>query len=742
MSSGWAILVVFACILALIVGFLFRMGYEFKLIRSVLTRARYISVYNVEISLEAGFWKLTRKNGAVSMSLSSSYPKLRSIFPLELTIDAVSIVYRDVSPGRFVSDYSSFGIKLPTVNSRLKLILKRIIASLRPCVSVRELRGEYGYHSSRLDAMQHYEAEMSDVRLDSSKWIATSSSGKICILEGDDKTEDRVRVTLDGPCECRLRSTEELDFSADSIDVKYLAGDSLRSLLEASETSSTPILIPSHHRIKTTLSIRSRFSSSVTFRDKMVIHSSLITSNRSGTSRRYSGVVSGLFTSLVLDPFSGKLFKGSVHNFSEAGSGGGIRSFTVQVLIRGVTLGSLVCTGVDVVASGSADGDWSLSARSQKVGLILLDKSNSSTSSLMILKSASVSGTPSKGLTVSIMHADFDLSSRSLGKAVRVYSRLMSLLEKREEQVTPIPTGAKNLLQPSDPSFLFLQRKYLSLGSQTPPLVNDSSVSTIPTPALSESMSRSTSAMSVATEGHERRSRVKNWKAMERILFDRGNVLLNWSIDELSVRNKELIQVKVPKLRLTSKISSTGSPFMTVCCDGFSVNDNIVMNGGMRIWVDGQLSSEMSRVFCLIPPVSIRFETKFAEIVETYCLELVEVLKLLNTRNPSTQTGTTTTKQFIEFLQISSLQLELHAKEMLGVLALDKATINLSRSSVYKSNGVVDAMNSLVTQYREEVIGQWFSLLTRLDVSIGRPVSTARRILSDLFTRSETPSQS
>ena len=739
MSSGWVILIGFSCILALLVGFFFRMGYEFKLIRSVLTRARYISVYNVEISLEAGFWKLTRKNGTVSMSLSSSYPKLQSVIPLELSIDAVSIVYSDVSPGRFVSDYSSFGFKLPSVNTRVSLILRRIFTFLRPRVSVRQLRGEYGYHSSRLDAMQHYEAEMSDVKLDSSKCIATSSSGRMRILEGDDKTDERVHVTLDGPCECRLRAMEELDFSADSIDVKYLAGDSLRSVLEASETTSTPSIIPSNHRIKTTLSIRSRFSSSITFRDKMVIHSSLITSNRSGTSRRYSGVVSGLFTSLVLDPFSGSVFKGSVHNFSEAGSGGGIRSFTVQVLIRGVTLGSLVCTGVDIVASGSADGDWSLSARSQKVGLILLDKSNSSTSNLMILKSASVSGTPSKGLTVSIMHADFDLSSRSLGKAVRVYSRLMSLVEKREEQISLIPTGAKNLLQPSDPSFLFLQRKYLSLGSQTPPLVNDSSVSTVPTPALSEAMSRSTSAMS---EGHEKRSRVKNWKAMERILFDRGNVLVNWSVDELSIRNKELIRVKVPKLRLTSKISSTGSPFMTVCCDGFSVNDNIVMNGGMRIWVDGQLSSEMSRVFCLIPPVSIRFETKFAEVVETYCLELVEVLKLLNTRNPLSQTGATTTKQFIEFLQISSLQLELHAKEMLGVLALDKATINLSRSSVYKSNGVVDAINSLVTQYREEVIGQWFSLLTRLDVSIGRPVSTARRILADLFTRSETPSQS
>jgi hypothetical protein len=86
------------------------------------------------------------------------------------------------------------------------------------------------------------------------------------------------------------------------------------------------------------------------------------------------------------------------------------------------------------------------------------------------------------------------------------------------------------------------------------------------------------------------------------------------------------------------------------------------------------------------------------------------------------------------------LKLELHAKEMLGVLALDKAVINLTRSSVYKSNGVVDAFNSLANQYREEVVGQWFSLLTRLDVSIGRPVSTARKIIRNLFGRPESPS--
>jgi hypothetical protein len=97
-------------------------------------------------------------------------------------------------------------------------------------------------------------------------------------------------------------------------------------------------------------------------------------------------------------------------------------------------------------------------------------------------------------------------------------------------------------------------------------------------------------------------------------------------------------------------------------------------------------------------------------------------------------------KKFLDFLQISSLQLELHAKEMLGVLALDKAVIHLTRSSVYRSSGLVDAIDTLVQQYREEVVGQWLSLLMRLDVSIGRPVSTARRLmsgLSDLFTPSQ-----
>ena len=206
------------------------------------------------------------------------------------------------------------------------------------------------------------------------------------------------------------------------------------------------------------------------------------------------------------------------------------------------------------------------------------------------------------------------------------------------------------------------------------------------------------------------------------------------------MRNKGLIEASLNKLKVTSKVSSIGSPFTNVCIDGFAVNDNVVASGGLRIWVDGNVASETSRVFCLIPPISIRFDSKFAAIVETYLLEVAEVLKLMNGR-----TSQESASKFIEFLQVSSLQLELHAKEMLGVLSLDKAMINLTRSSVYKSTGLVEAVDTLMAQYREEVVGQWLSLLMRLDVSIGRPVSTARKIIggiTDLFTRADSRSGS
>jgi hypothetical protein len=237
----------------------------------------------------------------------------------------------------------------------------------------------------------------------------------------------------------------------------------------------------------------------------------------------------------------------------------------------------------------------------------------------------------------------------------------------------------------------------------------------------------------------------KNWRCMERIVSETGSSVISCLIERLVVTtvngpsqsSEDQITLAVNKLKVTAKDSSIGSRFTSFNCESITINDNISTGSpgsGLRIWIDGDLSSDQSRVFCLIPPVSIRFDPKFAGTVEKYFLQVAEALKGL----PNRSYGSSSARKFVEILQVSSLQLELHAKEMLGVLALDKAMINLNRSSVYKSNGLVDAMNSLVSQYKVDVASQWLSLLMRLDVSIGRPVTTARKFIggiSEYFTK-------
>jgi hypothetical protein len=307
--------------------------------------------------------------------------------------------------------------------------------------------------------------------------------------------------------------------------------------------------------------------------------------------------------------------------------------------------------------------------------------------------------------------------------------RTLSLLDYSSSQLSPTPPQNYNSNPPTplpsplliaDPNYRLIQQKYLTAPA---------------TPAQTASpkpMSRSSSTQSSLSDvSVPSGAMLKNWRSMERAMTDNGRVLISLSIEKLEIRDKSVLRIILNKLKISSRISSIGSPFTNISFDGFSVNDNLMASGGLRIWIDGNISSDKSRVFCLMPPISIRFDPKFAAIVEKYLLEIIEVLKPLN-RSPST-----TTNQVIEFLQVSSMQLELHAKEMLGVLALDKAMINLTRSSVYKSDGVVDAISSLMSQYREEVVGQWLSLLMRLDVSIGRPVSAARKIIggiTDLFS--------
>ena len=725
------------------------MGYEFRSLRAVLARARYLSIYSYQISLESEFWSLSQIKNDTSLTLKGSYPTFRVSIPLQISIDWLNLVYRDESESVELNDYSSCTIYTPSFDSRASRIILWVIEWLEPVIQLKQLNGMYVYKKAGEYRDKCISGSASGMTLEILNKLWSAESVEFSIRESKGPVSDfheSTRVNADGKCECRIKSLNEMELSTDSINVTYIAGDSLRSYLESPSSTSLALSTPSSQKVKASLSVRSRISSALSFRDRTCIQATVNIAPRLSSTRRLSGSICGLYAQIVADPFSGRVFSGSLHNYSDKGTSGGIRSLNAQIMVRGVTLASVMCSGNDLLGCFSESGEWSLAARSQQVAVTLLDKTGSTTSSLVLLKAVSLTGSQTKGLGVNLSNVDVDISARMLNKAVRVYLRVMSLMDapklKDESSDTPMSTPAfplTSLWQPTDPTFLHLQRKLLH-GAQTPPLLIDSSASTAPTPVPSDSMSRSTSALSLSSDSQDRTGHVKNWKAMERIMFDSGNVFVSWSIDQVVIKNKEALAVKISKVKMTSKISPTGQPFMTVCCDGFLVNDNVEMNGGMRIWVDGHLTSEMSRVFCLIPPISIRFESKFAEVVEAYFLELVEVVKILNSRS-TTATSAATTKEFIEFLQISSLQLELHAKEMLGVLALDKAMINLSRSSVYKSNGVVDAFNALATQYREEVVGQWFSLLTRLDVAIGRPVSTARKLITDFFTRPESPNQ-
>lgn len=749
MSFGWQALVLSLCVAGVLLGFALRMGYELRSVRAVLARARYLSIYSYQISLESEFWSLSHTKNSISLMIKGSYPSFRVSLPLIISFDWVSLTYRDESESDEVNDYSKCTLCTPLSDSKSIRIGFWMLELLDPVIKLKQFHGMYAYKKSGEYRDKCLSGSASGMIVEILKKLFSAESVEYSVKDAVGPSfdlEESIRLNAVGRCECQIPNFNEIVLSTESISITYMAGDSLRSYLESLATEFFVPFIPSPQRLKLNLSVRSRIASSLSFRDRTCIQSTVNIASRLSSTRRPSGSLGCLHFQIVADPFSGKLFSGSLHNFAEKGTSGGVRSLNAQIMVRGVTLVSVTCSGNDLLGCFSESGDWSLTARAQQVAVTLLDKTGSTSSSIVLLKAISLTGNPAKGLGVNLSLAEIDISARMLNKAVRVYLRLMSLFELPklkddldDSSVTGQVISLTSVWNPVDPIFHHLQRKLL-YGAQSPSILNESSLSTAPIAAAPDAMSRSTSATSLSVDGQERKSNVKNWKAMERIMFDSGNVFISWSIDQMIIRNKDALELKIPKIKVTSKISPTGQPFMTVCCDGFRVNENVEMNGGMRIWVDGHLTSEMSRVFCLIPPISIRFESKFAEAVEAYFLELVEVVKILNSRS-TTATSAATTKEFIEFLQISSLQLELHAKEMLGVLALDKAMINLSRSSVYKSNGVVDAFNSLASQYREEVVGQWFSLLTRLDVAIGRPVSTARKLITDFFTRPESPNQ-
>ncbi len=742
MISGFQLLVVLVGAFALIIGFLWRIGYEFRAFRAVLSRARYISIYNLEISLEKGFWTVNRKGNDYTVKLRCSYPTLCSVFPLRMTFDTCGMLYRDDSWAPISSDYSTAKFVVPQPTGWVRGLLRECVRVLKPVMIFGLMECVYVYNDSKSCKIRRLVCKVEtanvgieNVRCDSKRCEIVAYE---CPKTGDLERE-KARFLCSGPVCLTARRTNEFDVVLHSVDTTYHSEETLRSFHEAlTGRDKDPGLIPSVFRVKASVLVKNKLSTNLFFEDKSSLQATVHLSQYGATRRpSTTGDVSGFYMSTCFDPFSGKLFQVSAHNYSSKDCLTGIRHIGLQLLVRGVSFVSAVATGSNFLGEYKEDGGWNFSSRSTSITLTLLDKTRSPSESLLNVKGFHLQGSDDRGVALTTSELDIDVSARMLSKGLRVYLRLMSMITGPTEEETPQTCTplVSALLSNTDPNYALLQRKFLtSMSTPSTPPLNESSISTA-TPGPSECMSRSTSLMSVSQSDT---NNVKNWKAMERIMFEGGKVLMSFAVDQVVLRNKNFINLNASKFKTTSKISSTGTPVTTVCCDGFSVNDNVIMNGGLRIWIDGTVTSESSRVFCLVPPVSIRFDSRFAEIVENYFLELVEVLKLVNRRNSNIPTADTT-KQFIEFLQVSSLQLELHAKEMLGVLSLDKAMINLTRSSVYKSNGIWDALETLTTQYREDVVSQWFSLLTRLDVSIGRPVSTARRLITDLFGRSESP---
>jgi len=380
--------------------------------------------------------------------------------------------------------------------------------------------------------------------------------------------------------------------------------------------------------------------------------------------------------------------------------------------------------------------EWNVSTRAQSVRISIL-----SSDRIVVGKVLSVAGSNKKGVSIFFNTIECDVSPRMIGKIVRVYSRLITVLDlggsnsatpprntstSPHEMDGPSPPIFSPAVSATDLNFLILTRKKFNT---TPQLKRSAS-------SASNLNHENSSILSTGSGAAVYRD-VRNWRCVERMMVS-GKVLMSFHVERVHVCTRMDLELVINKVKITSKISSIGSPFTSFNCDSISVNDNITTGSGMRIWIDGDLSSNQSRVFCLIPPIAIRFDPKFAGTVEKYFLDIADALKGLRSY------GSSSARKFVEVLQVSSLQLELHAKEMLGVLALDKAMINLNRSSVYKSNGLVDAMNSLVSQYKVDVAGQWLSLLVRLDVSIGRPVTTARKLIggiSEYFTKGNDDDQ-
>jgi hypothetical protein len=734
--TGWTIFLCLVAVGIVLVGFAWRMGYEFSKLRKIVSKARYLSIYGYQIALEPGMVRIHCTLSSQVVSFAFAYPTILTLVPFAVVLPSLIVDIEDVSEETSIRDFSDYKLEFPTMKPWVRKTLRFVISACEPCVRV--LNFEYSYKSSTFSSSPLI-AKFTNSSLDISNMrFVTEERATISVSTstGFRRPNDSCLISIDR-FQCRLNPHNfEVDVSCETVSVHYSVHDTVQGLIDrmtnlVNDHSLSP-LIPSQSKLRFITRIQSQVQfvmDSVTSNSSMEV----CMSTKNGAKNMSSSSLRGIYANIEMDPFSGFIYNFAIHNFNDSRNNRTVSSLAISSILRVQNIPILHAnfSNVNTIIDSSQSGgnEWNCSTRIGAIQVAVLSV-DPSTHRVCNLKQISVVGNSARGLSVSVTHIEIDASPRMLNRLVRVYSKLTGLVGGESlPNLTCKDEAAISSFTPlviADRNYLLMQKKFFSSPSTT--LQRSESSSTIGGGLNDSTMSSSRD--------------LKNWRYMERIQSSEAE----FSTSSNSVNSRLLCSIvsgtlridmgndlftEMSTIKLTMKTSSIGTNFTSFNCDSVVVNDNIksdATSSGFRIWIDGDLLSDQSRVFCLVPPVAIRFDPKFAGIVERYFLDVAEALKGMSKISSSS----TTARKMIEVLQVSSLQLELHAKEMLGVLSLDKAVINLNKSSVYKSNGFLDAVNSLATQYRADVTSQWLSLLMRLDVSIGRPMSTARKLIGSI----------
>jgi hypothetical protein len=667
------------------------MGIELRRVFTLLYRFRRISLYNFKLQLDSSGWEISRTLSAFMLTARGTYPRVRGMLPLVIEFSELEVCVQD-GRGKIHTKEIIEAVGMDIISgksARWRVWATRgcmwLLEVFRPVLQVNVVSTEYVYEGQSVRTkLVDFSANIMEARV--------VSSG-LSVSLSDDYQSSSFAIS---PVECLIdvpNSTVEITSDHISSEVDFFGV--FEEWMNDLTSHTSPISIGRRNIWKLNWLIRNSISANLTH------------TNSEGNF----SLGSGAFVSSSIDPVTWDFITCSFHTIAPPS---GRHRTTIEMSHLHSRLAICHLTGLSVVLD--TGDEWTISSRTRSITVCLGDDK------LIDIRTLAITGTETTGASLSVGQMEFDASERLLSKLARIYMKFTTSVISRdpssshlsdESTMTIRSTTPSILKSPIDPNFERLRQRYNSMVN----LDISAAISTPPT------VSRSVSA-----------EQPRNWRSVERMMMRSGRMILHAVVEKLILRNGESLSVKMNKLKITSKTSSMGTPFTSVTTDSICVNSNITSSpnmGGFRFWIDGNLSGSNSRVFCLIPPIEIRFDPQFAATVETYFLQVANVLRSVN-RGPST--ATTTTRKFLDFLQISSLQLELHAKEMLGVLALDKALIKLNRSSVYKSNGLADAFEALGRQYKDEVAGQWLNLVMHLDVAIGRPVSAAKKLLGKIYS--------